>query len=264
MNYSRYYSVCPYSWYDIINTYTNLPQNMARKRLVLVAGHSGPGMDPGAVANGFTEHDIAKNIVLLVKDIVGVHVDVEIILSGNTLSKKIELVNKKKPDFSIELHLDAGPTSATGATIFYLTGQEGQRTRADKILNTYCEKTNLKKRSTRGDTTSNHGRLGFVRDIKNESYLIELGFITNKEDIRIIQKHAAYALSVGLLEFFNIPMNNIFNDVPDSHPYANFIKWAKENGIAKGFADGSFKPDEPITAGRLMAFLKNFDTYLKK
>lgn len=237
---------------------------MARKRLLLSTGHSGPGMDPGAVAGNITEHNTARAIVVAMKEILDFHVDVDTILSGYKLSEKIALVNKKKPDFSIELHLDAGPKTAEGASIFFYDGEEEQKKRAEKILDTYCKKTTIKKRKALGDTSSNHGRLGFVRDIENESYLIELGFISNNEDLQLVQKYAAYALSVAILEFFNIPMNSIFIDVPDNHPYAEFIKWAKEKGIAKGFADGSFKPDEPLTAGRLMAFFKNFDEYLKK
>lgn len=44
-----------------------------------------------------------------------------------------------------------------------------------------------------------------------------------------------------------------FSDVPASGWYAESVAWAQENGIAAGYADGSFAPDAPVTREQLVA-----------
>ena len=46
-----------------------------------------------------------------------------------------------------------------------------------------------------------------------------------------------------------------FDDVPDTHPYRKAIMWANEMGIAQGYSDGRFKPNEPCTRGHIVTFL---------
>lgn len=40
---------------------------------------------------------------------------------------------------------------------------------------------------------------------------------------------------------------NVFKDVKPSHGFAREIKWAKDKGITKGYADGTFRPNNEIT-----------------
>ena len=46
-----------------------------------------------------------------------------------------------------------------------------------------------------------------------------------------------------------------FSDVSTSHPYYKAILWANEKGIAKGYNNGTFKPDDPCTRGHIVTFL---------
>ncbi|MGL4879640.1 MAG: DUF3747 domain-containing protein, partial [Waterburya sp.] len=48
-----------------------------------------------------------------------------------------------------------------------------------------------------------------------------------------------------------------YPDVQSSRWSANKIQWAKENQIVKGYPDGSFKPDKPVTRAELTAVLEN-------
>lgn len=64
---------------------------------------------------------------------------------------------------------------------------------------------------------------------------------------------------------FNIPANTVrkdnnqkgsagkqqFLDVPASHPFYTYIQTAYEWGLVSGYADGTFKPDAPVTRGQL-------------
>lgn len=48
-----------------------------------------------------------------------------------------------------------------------------------------------------------------------------------------------------------------YPDVQSSRWSAAKIQWAKENEIVKGYPDGSFKPDTPVTRAELIAVLEN-------
>lgn len=47
----------------------------------------------------------------------------------------------------------------------------------------------------------------------------------------------------------------IFTDIPATHPNATALKYMKENGIMKGYEDGSFKPDKLISRAELMKII---------
>ena len=49
-----------------------------------------------------------------------------------------------------------------------------------------------------------------------------------------------------------------FTDVAAGRYYTEAVEWAAANNIVKGFTDGTFKPDEPVTREQLAAFLARF------
>ncbi|GFE69541.1 DUF3747 domain-containing protein [Chroococcus sp. FPU101] len=53
-----------------------------------------------------------------------------------------------------------------------------------------------------------------------------------------------------------------FTDVADDRWSANKIKWAQQNQIVAGKADGQFKPTDPITRAELMVILRKVSEYL--
>lgn len=46
-----------------------------------------------------------------------------------------------------------------------------------------------------------------------------------------------------------------FSDVDATNPDYKSIMWAANNGLVKGYKDGTFKPDEPLTRGQLCTIL---------
>lgn len=46
-----------------------------------------------------------------------------------------------------------------------------------------------------------------------------------------------------------------FSDVPASAYYARAVAWASRRGVVEGFADGTFRPDLPVSRQQLAAFL---------
>lgn len=49
-----------------------------------------------------------------------------------------------------------------------------------------------------------------------------------------------------------------FSDVESGRWYARAVAWASQNGIVKGFSDGSFRPDSPVTREQTAAILYRY------
>jgi len=52
-----------------------------------------------------------------------------------------------------------------------------------------------------------------------------------------------------------MPSAPTFADVPDSHPFSQFIEALAASGITGGCGSGNFCPDNPLTRGQMAAFL---------
>ena len=52
-----------------------------------------------------------------------------------------------------------------------------------------------------------------------------------------------------------------FKDVAAGRYYTEAVEWAAANNIVKGFTDGTFQPDKPVTREQLAAFLLRFAQY---
>ena len=57
---------------------------------------------------------------------------------------------------------------------------------------------------------------------------------------------------------FTAPKAATFADVPVTHPFYKEISWAVQYGIAKGWDDGTFRPEAPIARDALAAFMFRF------
>lgn len=72
-------------------------------------------------------------------------------------------------------------------------------------------------------------------------------------------KISFYDLNSKILWAYRYKESRIFTDVPDSHPFFNSIKWAKDNWIAHWYSDWRLWADEVLTVWRFLAFLENYD-----
>jgi hypothetical protein len=52
-----------------------------------------------------------------------------------------------------------------------------------------------------------------------------------------------------------------FSDVGADHPFADEIAFVSTRGIAQGFADGTYRPGEPVSRQAMAAFLERSSTY---
>ncbi len=61
----------------------------------------------------------------------------------------------------------------------------------------------------------------------------------------------------SMAKAFTVIIPKIFEDVSIFHPFAQWIAWLKDNGITSGYADGTFRPDNPISRAEMAVMLKN-------
>ena len=58
-----------------------------------------------------------------------------------------------------------------------------------------------------------------------------------------------------------VRMSGSFKDVAAGRYYTEAVEWAAVHDIVKGFTDGTFQPDKPVTREQLAAFLSRFAQY---
>lgn len=126
--------------------------------------------------------------------------------------------------------------------------------------------------------------IALVADICKRNGIKKLIWSTNKDD-RINHKngcnmtvHRDYANKACPGEYLYSNMGEIakavnkklevkpvakFKDIAESG-YKADIEWAASLGIAKGFEDGTFKPNEPCTRGQMCAFLHRLYNAIKE
>lgn len=50
-------------------------------------------------------------------------------------------------------------------------------------------------------------------------------------------------------------VKNPFSDITPAHPHYKAVMWAYQNGVAKGFSNGTYGVDKPCTRGQIMTFI---------
>ena len=182
---------------------------MAKKKVYIGVGHG--GKDPGAVAYGRKEKDMALDIAKATRDELIRH-GVIVMLSresdvSENLAARIKECNAFAPDIAADIHLNAG--KGDGAEVYHSKADTSDDILAKNILD---EMTKIGQNS-RGLKVKllNDGRdyFGFVRQIKCDSVLVECAFIDNKTDVKIVDTLAerrtmGKAIAWGILKTLGV------------------------------------------------------------
>lgn len=176
--------------------------SLAGYTIVLDPGHG--GIDPGAIGfNGVLE----KNLTLSITEVVASHLrqagaTVKMTRQNDnylSLKKRTQFSESHATDAFISLHYNAFPfMSVNGIGAYYYAG--GQEL-ASSIQNELDEKVSLHNRGVQ------FGNYHVLRENNDLSVLLELGFITNPNDLFIIQTNAyqhnvAQAITSGVKNYF--------------------------------------------------------------
>lgn len=155
------------------------------------AGHTpfGIKVDPGAVSNGYREADLAVVIRdLVIKELLNLGVKVIQDKDDERLGTYLERIKTGTGSVVLEFHFDAAASStATGTTALI----EAEADRLDKafakeIVDCCATTLGIKNRGVKSEKESHRGSLALMRE-EGIICLLEVGFITNKQDIQLFQ-----------------------------------------------------------------------------
>lgn len=172
------------------------PLGSVAQKIILNAGHD--DKDPGAVT--LKEADEAKKIRDAAADALA-KIGFEVILVPDDLDlkKSIAFANKAAPKLDdalcIDIHLNSSSTkSVRGTEAFYGTSDKSKEIAASMSANV-AKALGFKDRGAKPDTQSAVGSLGWIRQTKAWATLIEVAFITNADDMKMLRSEAGYRLA---------------------------------------------------------------------
>lgn len=188
-----------------------------KRKIILNAGHS--LSESGAAYHSTTESKEVIKIRDKLTPLLEQSFDVIVVPDDLNLIDSIKWVNERCDDIedglAFSIHLNAG--GGFGAETLYYGGDENSRKIAQAIIDKYCGLTRFRNRGAKPDSGTRHGRLGWIRDVKPWSCLIECCFIDSLDDLKKLQQEydeVAMALYVSICKAFNIkPVEEIVQDV---------------------------------------------------
>ena len=215
------------------------------------------GSDPGAVANGLKESNLALDIgVRLNKLLKAAGVFTLISRTADVdddLPDKIARCNVFDPDLALDIHVNAGKGEGWEAYVYSGGG-------ISKLLAQNIEQEVKKITISRGLKTklnsSGSDYFGFIRQVKAPSVILEAAFIDNLKDVERIKtgegrQRFAEAYAAGILKTLGVKTvqtegggsvcckasYKTLEDVPE---YGRaIIKKLIDKGLLKGYADSS-------------------------
>lgn len=171
-------------------------------KVLLIPGHG--GSDPGAVnvSTGDREKDFNFNIALeLMLQLEASGQEVLISRKDDSYispSGQLNMIRTFEPDVSLAIHCNASDNaSAHGAETIY--SNDDDKLLAECIQNAIIEATNLFDRGVKKDVRG----LAVLKDHSVPSVLVEMGFISNAEDLAVMRDVPLFAtaLFTGLEEW---------------------------------------------------------------
>jgi N-acetylmuramoyl-L-alanine amidase len=202
--------------------------------IVVDPGHG--GLDSGAVGNGFFEKDINLSVSLKLRDILEAN-NVDIILTRDKditlgLSERCDIANKNKADYFISIHCNSfKDSSAKGTETYSYTVSTSGGKLAKSIQQAIVTNLNT---VDRGVKTAN---FYVLHHTNMTAVLVELGFITNKEDLDLIlNKQNLFAISISNGILNNIGLKQISKSdsieklhqmgfISDYYDPESYVKW---------------------------------------
>lgn len=242
-----------------------------QKNVFIAAGHG--GTDVGAVGNGTNERDECIRIVNLV--VAKLHADgrlnVYLVPHSLGLRDSISWVNARTSNadsgYSIEIHKNC--CNASGTETWYPAPSSVSKSLAGIFQSAMAAYVGTPNRGIKSDSTNRHGQLGWCRDVKTRSNLIEAGFIVG-ESLQT-ERHAE-GVYRGVLAVFSLAPQS----VPVPQPPAPKLSWIRMEVPRQMVAKETLRiinlnnnqyTGEPIKKGTVIDFVQktgwNGTTYLR-
>lgn len=239
-------------------------------KIALDAGH-GNG-DPGAVNKdlGLTEADVAYSIVQAIKQALSGY---EVIETNRAYysDQRARTAWREGASILVSIHLNAGPPEAQGFEVWFHHGNQGGEKLADCIARAVSALLPVN-RGIKDDyywrpasDPNWTGGMGILREFPGAACLVEVLFITNLSEARACLDPGFINQIGGLIAMgiANFTSGNLFPDVKDPQLREALIKLYNLQ-LVKGYPDGTFHPDDPLTRGQMVLLISRLLTYLGK
>ena len=187
-----------------IESDSQIPQGIEHAKIVIDPGHGGD--DPGAVVTFSEKHEADHTLttaLLLKKELEDLGATVILTRDSDksvSLENRAQLSNREQANAFISLHFDSGPNpNASGTTGYYFAATSENLA---QTVNKYIAR-NLTVKS-QGTKFQN---FLVLRENKQPSILLELGYLNNPDDNKLIesteyQENIAKSIASALKEYF--------------------------------------------------------------
>ena len=175
-----------------------LPEIALKYKAILNIGHGNTVVngkvvyDPGAVGNGFKEHEWNKDFVnnYIVPECKRQGVPYEVIIQSERFSKLAAEINKisTKDDIIVSFHLNSATSTATGVETFYYPTSSKGKELAQLMLDANLQATGLKSRGIKPNNSGDRGHALF-QGTKGVTTLLETGFVSNSTDMKVLNEN---------------------------------------------------------------------------
>lgn len=158
----------------------------------IMFGHG--GKDPGAI--GFVReadetHETGGQIITEIQRLGGKAIGIS---STGDLKVGIANVNKvlTPNDVLLVIHMNGGVATAEGFESYYAQGFYSGKTKmvvdgVHSAMSRVCKAHGMRDRGIKSDSTTRFGRLGALQDTRPSAVLIELGFVSNSYDAKLLE-----------------------------------------------------------------------------
>jgi N-acetylmuramoyl-L-alanine amidase len=151
------------------------------------AGHS--NSDPGATANDFKESSLTQELRNLVVERLKVAGHRYITDKDSETNRQYQ--GRIKPgngSVLLDFHFNAGPPSATGTEVIVSNvANDNSRLFARELVDGASRILGIRNRGVKGETGSQHSRIGILHTEAGIAALAEVCFITNEQDVAAYQ-----------------------------------------------------------------------------
>lgn len=187
-----------------VETDPHIPQGIEQAKIVIDPGHGGD--DPGAVVTFSEKHEADHTLttaLLLKKELEDLGATVILTRDSDksiSLENRAQLSNHEQANAFISLHFDSGPNpNASGTTgYFFAATSENLAQTVNKYI---ARNLTVKSQGTKFQNFL------VLRENKQPSILLELGYLNNVEDNKLIesteyQENIAKSIASALKEYF--------------------------------------------------------------
>ena len=197
-------------------------------KVIFSAGHS--PVDKGAVIGDLVEYDLTTKIIDVLEPMLLEYKKLEPkrIPTGLSLPQKIQWINSsgyksENNDIAVEIHINDADGTEDGIECWHAErGDNASKDLCTKVMTAISNETGMRKRSVKSEYDHQFRRLGYVHNTATISALLEVGFMDNPKDKKILTsdegvKKIAKGFLIGILDYFGLKEGE-FEKEPSAKP----------------------------------------------